>query len=76
MNVPLIVKISRDRGYGDSLWKVLSSDNVHYNLENLESGKKITLYKVHTYPDMECIRARIALKKDKVEEAKKIGKKK
>jgi hypothetical protein len=66
-----IVKVNRDRGYGDGLWEVLQSKNSsEFNLQNLETKQKLTLFRVHRYTDGDTLRAQIRLQKER---AAKIG---
>ena len=45
----MYVKIHKDRGYGDTVWKVVSKTEREYKLKDNE-GKEVTIYKAHCSP--------------------------
>jgi hypothetical protein len=70
-----IVKINKDRNFGNGIFKVIGEDTNHYKLVQLEGqGTKevITLYKFHCFEDMETKLKSASLQK---ETANKIGRK-
>lgn len=70
-----IVKINKDRGYGDGFFKVIGEDSVHYRLVPLEGPKLkevIQLFKCHCFENGETMRLGHKLQR---EAAAKIGRK-
>jgi hypothetical protein len=67
-----VVKINKDRGYGNGLWEVLSTSSRpdEYRLKSLDTGKQMSLYIVHCFEDMETRRKSFSLQKER---ANKIG---
>lgn len=63
------VKINKDRGYGNGIFKVIAETNNEYSLKSIDSGVQISIYKALCHTDSETIRFQI-------EQAKKIGKNK
>ena len=69
-----IVKIYRDRGYGDGMFEVIKEIGDEVLLQELYRSEIIStrLYKLHTYEDMDTRRKGFALQRER---AAKIGRK-
>lgn len=57
-----IVKIKPDRGYGDSLYRVLSINRTEVTLKNIDTNEKVTIYSAHTYYDIACMKKELELR--------------
>jgi hypothetical protein len=68
------IKINRDRGYGDGLFKVISEDAQHYVVQAVtESAQSFEIYKAHTYRDTECRQKALEASNEMKEKNKNIG---
>lgn len=67
-----IVKIFAERGYGSDMWEIVSEDADQYFLKHLNTGNRITLYKLHCFTDRDTIRETVKLRESR---ANNIGRK-
>ena len=67
-----VVKINRERGYGNQMWLVLYSfDSLAYRLRSIDNRKEqITMFKAHCYEDLETRKMSFQIMED---QAKKLG---
>jgi len=66
----IVVKIHKDRGYGDGMFLVVREDHREYVLKPIGGGAQFNLYKAHTYQDLETKRVGFEMRKAR---AQKIG---